>query len=138
MSNERRELMQLIDDYRDMHGQPAEASVARAVGIAPQTLNSWRKRGIRQLPEKETLERLASFLGVSYEETVLKAALYDAGWSDDLPYLRRLPGEEAIRVTREVPPPMRRPSTRRLRTRGRGRPSFCSTFGPCVPPISPP
>ncbi|WP_067434158.1 helix-turn-helix domain-containing protein [Nocardioides jensenii] len=87
MSNERRELMQLIDDYRDMHGQPAEASVARAVGIAPQTLNSWRKRGIRQLPEKETLERLASFLGVSYEETVLKAALYDAGWSDDLPYL---------------------------------------------------
>jgi transcriptional regulator with XRE-family HTH domain len=72
-------LVDLIDDYKDKHGQPSDASIARAVGIAPQTLNSWRKRGIRELPAAETLRRLAAFIGVG-EEVTFYAAGVDAGY----------------------------------------------------------
>lgn len=79
------ELVRLIDDYKDAHGQPSDASVARAIGIAPQTLNSWRKRGIKEPPSVETLRRMAAFFHVSYEQVVLPAALVDAGWLDHMP-----------------------------------------------------
>lgn len=82
------ELIRLIDDYRDAHGQPSDASIARAVGIAPQTLSSWRKRGIRELPNEDSLRRLATLLGLPYQEYLLQVALYDAGWRDDLPPTR--------------------------------------------------
>lgn len=72
-------LVALIDDYRDRHGQPSDASIARAIGIAPQTLNSWRKRGIRELPNAETLRRLADFLSVDQEVTFYAAGV-DAGY----------------------------------------------------------
>lgn len=72
-------LVALIDDYKDRHGQPSDASIARAVGIAPQTLNSWRKRGIRELPAAETLRRLATFLGIDDEDTFYAAGV-DAGY----------------------------------------------------------
>lgn len=72
-------LVALIDDYKDRHGQPPDASIARAIGIAPQTLNSWRKRGIREMPNADTLRRLAAFLSVG-EEVTFYAAGIDAGY----------------------------------------------------------
>lgn len=79
------ELVRIIDDYRDTHGQPSDASIARAIGIAPQTLSSWRKRGIRELPQAETLRSLAALVGLPYEAYVLEVALFDAGWRETLP-----------------------------------------------------
>lgn len=81
------ELVRIIDDYRDTHGRPSDASIARAIGIAPQTLSSWRKRGIRELPDADTLRALASFVGLPYADYVLEVALYDAGWRDAMPEL---------------------------------------------------
>lgn len=72
-------LVDLIDDYKDRHGQPSDASIARALGIAPQTVNSWRHRGIRELPSADTLRRLAALLGVS-DEVTFYAAGVDAGY----------------------------------------------------------
>lgn len=79
------ELLRIIDDYRDAHGQPSDASIARAIGIAPQTLSSWRKRGIKEPPEAATLRSLARLVGLPYEDHVLQAALVDAGWRDAMP-----------------------------------------------------
>lgn len=76
-------LLKLIDEYRDAHGQPSDASIARAVGIAPQTISSWRQRGIRQLPDRDTLRELARLLSVDYETVVLRAVLIDIGWLEE-------------------------------------------------------
>lgn len=76
-------LLALIDEHKEAHGQPSDASIARAIGIAPQTLNSWRKRGIRELPAKETLERLAAFIRRDYQTVVIPAALADIGYLPD-------------------------------------------------------
>lgn len=73
------QLTDLIDEYKDRNGNPSDASIARAVGIAPQTLSSWRKRGIRELPDADTLRRLAAFLRVD-ETTTFYAAGVDAGY----------------------------------------------------------
>jgi transcriptional regulator with XRE-family HTH domain len=73
------ELVALIDDYRDRHGQPSEASISRAIGAAPQTVNSWRNRGIKEMPRPDLLQRLAEFLRVPLE-TVVLAAARDAGY----------------------------------------------------------
>lgn len=75
-------LLAIIDAYKDAHGQPSDASIARAVGVAPQTISSWRKRGIRELPERDTLIRLAEFMRVQYRE-VLTAVLIDTGYQDE-------------------------------------------------------
>lgn len=72
-------LLALIDDYKDRHGQPSDASIARAIGVAPQTISSWRKRGIRELPESDTLRRLATFIGVPIR-TVYLAVGVDANF----------------------------------------------------------
>lgn len=72
-------LLAIIDAYKDTHGQPSDASIARAVGVAPQTISSWRKRGIKDLPDRGTLMRLSSFLGVLYRD-VLDAVLHDIGY----------------------------------------------------------
>lgn len=72
-------LVGLIDDYKDRHGQPSDSSIARAIGVAPQTLSAWRRRGIRELPEPETLRRLAGFIGVA-EDVTFYAAGVDAGY----------------------------------------------------------
>lgn len=72
-------LLALIDAYKDAHGQPSDASIARAVEVAPQTVSSWRKRGIRELPARETLVRLAALMRVPYDD-VLFAALTDIGY----------------------------------------------------------
>jgi len=72
-------LLAIIDAYKDTHGQPSDASIARAVGVAPQTISSWRKRGIRELPARDTMVRLADFMRVDYDD-VLRAALVDTGY----------------------------------------------------------
>lgn len=76
------QLIDLIDDYKARHGQPSDASIARAIGVAPQTVNSWRKRGLRDLPDRDTLHRLATLLVVDYS-TVLGAVLADIGYIED-------------------------------------------------------
>jgi len=78
-------LLALIDDYKDRHGNPSDSSIARAIGTAPQTISSWRRRGLKEPPDRDLLRNLASFLKVDYETVVLRAALIDAGWIDDSP-----------------------------------------------------
>lgn len=81
------ELLRIIDEYKDAHGQPSDASIARAVGAAPQTISSWRVRGIRKTPAVKTLRRLAELIGVPYEEYLLQAAMVDAGMRESMPTL---------------------------------------------------
>lgn len=73
----------IIDAYKDQHGQPSDSSVARAIGVKPQTLSSWRTRGIKEPPDREAMRKLATLAGVDYESVVLRAALLDAGWIDE-------------------------------------------------------
>lgn len=77
-------LLRIIDDWRDTHGQPSEASIARAIGLSPQAISSWRKRGFKRPPEPETLHRLAELTNLDYETVILRAALLDAGWIEDV------------------------------------------------------
>lgn len=77
-------LIALIDEYKDSHGGPSDSSIARAIGAKPQTISSWRTRGIRQPPAVDTLRELAALLGKDFETVVLRAALVDAGWVDDV------------------------------------------------------
>lgn len=72
-------LVDLIDMYRDAHGQPSDASIARAVGVSPQTLSAWRRRGLKELPNSETLRRLSDYIGF-HLDIVVEAALIDAGY----------------------------------------------------------
>ena len=76
-------LLKLVDEYKDAHGAPSDSSIARAIGVAPQTVSSWRKRGIKQLPERDTLLALARLLQVDYESVVLRAVLLDIGWLEE-------------------------------------------------------
>lgn len=76
-------LIAIVDAYRDAHGQPSEASVARAIGLSPQAVSSWRSQGIKRPPDQQALRKLAALAGVDYESVVLKAALLDAGWIED-------------------------------------------------------
>lgn len=73
-------LIAIIDDYKDRTGQPSDASISRAIGVARQTVSSWRTRGIHQLPEQNTLRELARLTGRDFKSEVLEAALFDAGW----------------------------------------------------------
>lgn len=81
------QLLAIIDAYKDAHGQPSDASIARAIGVAPQTISSWRKRGIREAPDVTALKRLAELVQLPYENYVLQAALVDAGYRDTMPSL---------------------------------------------------
>lgn len=73
-------LLAIIDEYKDAHGAPSDSSIARALGVAPQTISSWRKRGIKQLPERETLLALARLTRKDYGSVVLPAVLLDIGY----------------------------------------------------------
>lgn len=79
------ELLKIIDAWKDRHGGPSDASIARAIGVAPQTISSWRQRGIKEPPAAETLQRLADLTRLPYEDYVLQAALVDAGWRSSMP-----------------------------------------------------
>lgn len=76
-------LVALIDEWKDAHGAPSDSSIARSIGVKPQTISSWRTRGITEPPNPASMKRLAEFLGVDYEAVVLRAALLDAGWVEE-------------------------------------------------------
>lgn len=78
-------LIEIIDDYKDAHGGPSDSSIARAIGVAPQTISSWRKRGIREAPAVESIRKLAALVGLPYEDYVLQAVLVDTGYRDTMP-----------------------------------------------------
>ena len=77
------QLLAIIDEYKDAHGAPSDASIARAIGIAPQTLSSWRSRGIRDLPDRETLKAVARLTRRDYVTDILPAVLRDIRYLED-------------------------------------------------------
>lgn len=87
-------LVALIDEYKDAHGAPSDSSIARAIGAAPQTISSWRRRGIKDPPSPDLLKKLAEFIARDYETVVLRAALLDAGWVTDKPARDAVADEE--------------------------------------------
>jgi transcriptional regulator with XRE-family HTH domain len=78
-------LMALIETYRDEHGAPSYASIARSIGISSQALSAWKQRDLKEPPHPDTLRRLAEFISRDYETVVLRAALLDAGWVTEEP-----------------------------------------------------
>lgn len=76
-------LVAIVDDYKDRTGHPSDASISRAIGVARQTVSSWRRRGLKDLPERASLVELARLTGLDYETVVLRAALLDAGWIEE-------------------------------------------------------
>ena len=81
------ELLRIIDEYKDAHGQPSDSSIARAIGVVPQAVSNWRKRGFKELPKVETLRRLADLTNLPFEEYVVQAALVDIGARSEMPDL---------------------------------------------------
>lgn len=77
-------LLALIDEHKVKHGNPSDASIARAIGVAPQTISSWRTRGIRAMPEPKTVRALAAFLHID-EETALYALGVDTQYIVERP-----------------------------------------------------
>ncbi|NKS56278.1 XRE family transcriptional regulator [Rhodococcus hoagii] len=73
-------LFAIVADYLESTGV-REAAFARKIGAAPQTVSSWKHRGLRSLPRREWLVAIANRTGTPYE-TVLAAALRDAGYID--------------------------------------------------------
>jgi transcriptional regulator with XRE-family HTH domain len=65
----------IVQRHIDAYGV-REAEIARRMGTVPQTLNSWKNRGIHKLPDARLLLALANITGVAYED-VLNAALHD-------------------------------------------------------------
>lgn len=75
------ELWQIIQGHLDEYGV-REAAFARRMGTKPQTLNSWKKRGLKQLPSRDLLEAVAREARVPYGD-VLRAALTDINYLGD-------------------------------------------------------
>lgn len=73
-------LWAIVQAHLDKYGV-REAALARRMDTTPQTLNTWKKRGLKTLPAKHLLEALARETGTPYEE-VLDAVLADIGYRD--------------------------------------------------------
>jgi len=73
------ELYGIIQKHLDRYGV-REAALARLMGTSSQTINSWKTRGVRQLPTRPLLEAVARETATPYE-VVLQAALIDAGYA---------------------------------------------------------
>lgn len=71
-------LWAIAQAHLDAYGVRA-AALARRMGTSPQTLDSWKNRGVRQLPERRLLEALARETGTPYGD-VLMAALRDINY----------------------------------------------------------
>lgn len=82
--------MRLIQSHLDRYGVK-EAEFARRIGTMPQTVNSWKKRGLKTLPERRLLQAVSEVTKVPYL-VVLDAALVDSNYresmADDLPTIR--------------------------------------------------
>jgi transcriptional regulator with XRE-family HTH domain len=89
-------LWEIVEEYRDSHGAPSYASIARTIGISSQGLSAWKQRGIKAPPSTETMRKLARLTGLDYETVVLRAALLDAGWIEE----REAPGPNSNGMTR--------------------------------------
>lgn len=72
------ELYGIIQRHLDRYGV-REAALARLMGTSSQTVNSWKTRGVRQLPTRPLLEAVARETRTPYE-VVLRAALLDTGY----------------------------------------------------------
>lgn len=68
-------LWDIAQAHLDAYGVRA-AALARRMGTSPQTLDSWKNRGVRSLPTRELLEALARETRTPYP-VVLDAALRD-------------------------------------------------------------
>lgn len=86
------QIWEIVQAHIDAYG-PSEAEVARRMGTSPQTLNSWKKRGLRKLPDAHLLLGLARVTQTPYED-VLRAALSD---------IRYLPKEVVEHDARSAP-----------------------------------
>ncbi len=75
-------LWDIIQAHLDEYGV-REAALARRMDTSPQTLNSWKKRGLKQLPERWLLEAVARETKTPYED-VLDAVLFDISYKDDV------------------------------------------------------
>src|SRR5690625_2943046 len=71
-------LWAIIQAHLDEYGV-REAAFARRMGTSPQTLSSWKHRGLKQLPERWLLEAVAREARTTYE-AVLEAVLDDIGY----------------------------------------------------------
>ncbi|MGB3762727.1 MAG: hypothetical protein WA966_05835 [Ornithinimicrobium sp.] len=89
-------LVALIDAYKDSHGNPSDSSVARVIDVAPQTISSWRRRGVREVPNPECLRKLARLIQADYISVVLRAALIDAGLARESDYQRDVVRTETL------------------------------------------
>lgn len=74
------ELWKVIQGHLDKYGV-REAEFARRMGSTPQTLNSWKNRGLKQLPDRRLLEAVADLTRTPYFR-VLDLALFDIGYRD--------------------------------------------------------
>lgn len=82
------ELMKILDGYRDRHGQPSWASIARSIGVVPQTLDTWRHRGMKTYPRNlEPFRNLADLVGLDYK-VIIDAIAFDVGLADQRPEYR--------------------------------------------------
>lgn len=79
------ELWKIIQNHLDEYGV-REAAFARLIGSAPQTVNSWKKRGLKQLPDESVLRALSDVTKTSYAD-ILTAVLRDINYvkKDELP-----------------------------------------------------
>lgn len=71
-------LYAIVQRHIDNYGV-REAELARRVGTSPQTINSWKNRGVRALPSRAILLKLAEVTRTAYAD-VLEAALTDTGY----------------------------------------------------------
>lgn len=79
-------LWDIVQAHLDKYGV-REAELSRRIGASSPTLNQWKNRGVKGLPQKRLLLALARETGTSYE-AVLDAALRSIG------YLPEEAGEE--------------------------------------------
>lgn len=93
-------LWRIIQKHLDDYG-PSEAEFARRIGTSPQTVSSWKKRGIRKLPDKQLLVGVSEVTRQPYGD-VLTAVLYD---------IKYLP-KEAVPDGPPIGEPTRRPRGR--------------------------
>lgn len=89
-------LWTLIQTHLDETGV-REAEFARRMGTTPQTLNSWKKRGLKALPERRFLDAVADLTRTPYP-AVLAAALADIGYDagTEMPHPASRPAEQDL------------------------------------------
>lgn len=76
------QLHDIIQRHMDEFGV-REAALARRMGTASQTINSWKTRGVKQLPARWLLEAVARETRTPYAD-VLQAALVDTGYAAEI------------------------------------------------------